>query len=84
MLIGSLLLLVLLFPLFLLIAVLIKLDSPGPIFFRHYRVGKDGKHFVLWKFRSMRTDVPGYEALLEASGCSSYPGRSIDSPTEHR
>jgi lipopolysaccharide/colanic/teichoic acid biosynthesis glycosyltransferase len=60
--IGSLLLLVMLFPLFVLIAVLIKMDSPGPVFFRHYRVGKDGNHFVLCKFRSMRTDVPAYEA----------------------
>jgi lipopolysaccharide/colanic/teichoic acid biosynthesis glycosyltransferase len=59
--IGSLLLLIALFPLFILIAILIKLDSPGPVFFRHSRVGKDGKQFVLWKFRSMRTDVAKYE-----------------------
>ncbi len=60
--IGSLFLLIMLFPLFVLIAILIKMDSPGPVFFRHYRVGKDGNPFVLWKFRSMRTDVPAYEA----------------------
>ncbi len=60
--IGSLFLLVMLFPLFVLVAILIKMDSPGPVFFRHYRVGKDGNHFVLWKFRSMSTDVPEYEA----------------------
>ena len=60
--VGSLLFLVLLFPLFILIAVAIKLDSPGPIFFRHDRVGKGGKAFVLWKFRSMRMDVSKYEA----------------------
>ena len=60
--IGSLFLLVMLFPLFVLVAILIKMDSPGPIFFRHYRVGRDGNPFVLWKFRSMRTDVPEYEA----------------------
>jgi lipopolysaccharide/colanic/teichoic acid biosynthesis glycosyltransferase len=59
--IGSLFLLIMLFPLFILVAVLIKFDSSGPVFFRHNRVGKDGKHFVLWKFRSMRTDVPKYE-----------------------
>jgi lipopolysaccharide/colanic/teichoic acid biosynthesis glycosyltransferase len=58
---GSLFLLIVLFPLFFLIAILIKLDSPGSAFFRHYRVGKDGRHFVLWKFRSMRTDVPKYD-----------------------
>jgi lipopolysaccharide/colanic/teichoic acid biosynthesis glycosyltransferase len=60
--IGSLLFLIILFPLFVLVAILIKLDSPGPVFFRHRRVGKNGNHFVLWKFRSMRTDVPEYEA----------------------
>lgn len=60
--IGSLLSLIMLFPLFVGIAILIKLDSPGPIFFRHYRVGRNGNHFVLWKFRSMRADVSEYEA----------------------
>jgi lipopolysaccharide/colanic/teichoic acid biosynthesis glycosyltransferase len=59
---GSMFFLVLLLPLFVLVAILIKLDSPGPVFFRHYRIGKDGKQFILWKFRSMRTDVPEYEA----------------------
>jgi lipopolysaccharide/colanic/teichoic acid biosynthesis glycosyltransferase len=58
---GSLFLLALLLPLFVFVAILIKVDSPGPVFFRHYRIGKDGKRFLLWKFRSMRTDVPEYE-----------------------
>lgn len=40
-------------PLFLLIAIAIKLDSPGPIFYKANRVGKNGKHFKLFKFRSM-------------------------------
>jgi lipopolysaccharide/colanic/teichoic acid biosynthesis glycosyltransferase len=61
-LIGSLILLVILFPLFVLLAILIKMDSPGPVFFRHNRIGKDGIPFVIWKFRSMRTDVAAYEA----------------------
>lgn len=59
---GSLFLLIVLLPLFPLIAILIKLDSSGPVFFRHYRIGKDGEPFVLWKFRSMRAEVPKYEA----------------------
>jgi lipopolysaccharide/colanic/teichoic acid biosynthesis glycosyltransferase len=58
----SLFLLVVLFPLFPLVAILIKLDSSGPVFFRHYRIGKDGQPFELWKFRSMRAEVPEYEA----------------------
>jgi lipopolysaccharide/colanic/teichoic acid biosynthesis glycosyltransferase len=59
---GSLFLLIVLLPLFPLISILIKLDSSGPVFFRHYRIGKDGEPFVLWKFRSMRAEVPKYEA----------------------
>src|SRR3989344_4008961 len=38
--------------LLLFIALAIKSESPGPIFFKQKRVGKDGKHFMLWKFRS--------------------------------
>lgn len=45
--------LVILSPLFLLITVLIKLDSKGPVFFRQERLGKSGKIFKIWKFRTM-------------------------------
>jgi lipopolysaccharide/colanic/teichoic acid biosynthesis glycosyltransferase len=58
--VGSLFLFMTLFPLGVMIAILIKFDSSGPVFFRHHRIGRDGKHFILWKFRSMRTDVPEY------------------------
>jgi lipopolysaccharide/colanic/teichoic acid biosynthesis glycosyltransferase len=37
----------------LVIAALIKISSPGPIFFRHRRVGTGGREFMLWKFRTM-------------------------------
>lgn len=40
-------------PLFLILAILIKLDSTGPVFYSHERVGKNGKPFRLLKFRSM-------------------------------
>ena len=48
-------------PLFLVIGVLVKLSSPGPVFFVQERVGKGGKPFVMYKFRSMTVAQPGYE-----------------------
>jgi exopolysaccharide biosynthesis polyprenyl glycosylphosphotransferase len=44
----------LLLPLFLLIAILIKIETPGPVFYSAVRIGKGGKPFRLFKFRSMR------------------------------
>lgn len=46
-----------LLPLFLAIAVWIKLDSPGPILFRQIRVGQFGREFTLYKFRTMVADA---------------------------
>jgi exopolysaccharide biosynthesis polyprenyl glycosylphosphotransferase len=53
----SFLLLFLLSPVILLIAILIKLDSRGPVFFRQQRIGLDGRLFDMLKFRSMRADA---------------------------
>lgn len=53
-LLGAFLGLILLSPLFLIIAILIKLDSRGPIFFRYQRAGKNGKIFKPFKFRTMK------------------------------
>ncbi|HZI18319.1 MAG TPA: TIGR03013 family XrtA/PEP-CTERM system glycosyltransferase [Pyrinomonadaceae bacterium] len=44
-------------PLAVLTALLVKLDSPGPVFYSQERVGKNGRAFKLYKFRSMRTDA---------------------------
>jgi lipopolysaccharide/colanic/teichoic acid biosynthesis glycosyltransferase len=44
-------------PLFLIIAILIKLDSEGPVFYRGERIGKDGKPFRIFKFRTMVKDA---------------------------
>jgi lipopolysaccharide/colanic/teichoic acid biosynthesis glycosyltransferase len=45
-------------PLFLLIAAAVKLDSPGPVFFRQQRIGKDFRPFQIFKFRTMVQDAP--------------------------
>ena len=60
----SLLALTILSPLCLLVAILIKLTSPGPIFFVHTRVGKYGRHFRFYKFRSMYVDAEKRKAEL--------------------
>jgi lipopolysaccharide/colanic/teichoic acid biosynthesis glycosyltransferase len=54
---GSLCAIVLLSPLFLLVALLIKITSPGPIFFRQERIGYLGKLFTIWKFRTMHVNA---------------------------
>ena len=59
--IVALVLLVVLIPVFLIVAIIIRLESSGPAFFRHSRVGKGGKAFELWKFRSMQVDTLKYE-----------------------
>jgi exopolysaccharide biosynthesis polyprenyl glycosylphosphotransferase len=54
---ASALLLVLLSPLMLAIAILIKLESPGPVFFFQERIGEQGRRFKMLKFRSMYADA---------------------------
>lgn len=56
--------LVLISPLIALIAVAIKLDSPGPVFFLQQRVGLGGRLFTMWKFRSMTADAEQREREL--------------------
>ena len=53
-LLGSIVLL----PIFLIIAIMIKLDSPGPIFFKQKRIGIHKTYFYILKFRTMRIDTP--------------------------
>lgn len=54
----SLLALIILLPFFFIFAIIIKLESKGPIFFKQKRIGKDKKEFYIYKFRTMRTDTP--------------------------
>ncbi len=63
-------------PLFVVLAVWIKCDSKGPVFYRQVRVGRDNKDFHLYKFRSMRPDsdklglitVGGHDPRVTRSG----------------
>lgn len=54
---GSSIALLVLSPVFLLAAVLVKLSSPGPVFFPQRRVGRAGREFTCWKFRTMVCDA---------------------------
>jgi lipopolysaccharide/colanic/teichoic acid biosynthesis glycosyltransferase len=56
-LLGALWVLLLVSPLWAFIAIAIKLDDGGEVFFRQERVGQDGRPFQLWKFRTMRPDA---------------------------
>lgn len=54
----SLIALIVLSPIFLVLALWIKSDSPGPVFFKQKRIGKDRTFFQIYKFRTMRSDTP--------------------------
>ncbi|WP_111765184.1 sugar transferase [Nakamurella deserti] len=61
--------LVLLSPVLLAVAAAIKITDPGPVFFRHTRVGMGGRRFKVWKFRSMRVDADAQiDAVKAAAG----------------
>jgi exopolysaccharide biosynthesis polyprenyl glycosylphosphotransferase len=64
--VGAFVLLILLSPLFLLIAVAIKLISPGPVLFQQQRSGQNGAPFTLYKFRTMITNAEQFKHELEA------------------
>jgi exopolysaccharide biosynthesis polyprenyl glycosylphosphotransferase len=54
---GATILLVLLSPLFAVVLAAIKIDSPGPVFYRQTRVGRNGRRFRMWKLRTMFVDA---------------------------
>lgn len=69
-LIGAIILLVLLSPVFLILAILIKVDSKGPVFYRQERITKYGKTFRIFKFRTMVTDADKKGNLLTSKNDS--------------
>ena len=62
---------VLLLPL-LIVMIVIYMDNPGPIFFSQYRVGLGGRHFKMYKFRSMKVDVPHELSTAEVKDPKAY------------
>jgi exopolysaccharide biosynthesis polyprenyl glycosylphosphotransferase len=84
-LIAATLMMILSAPLWGLVALAIKLDSPGPVFFRQARAGRDGKPFTVFKFRSMRQDAEAELAKLRAQNEASGPMFKIrDDPRRTR
>jgi exopolysaccharide biosynthesis polyprenyl glycosylphosphotransferase len=70
--VGAALLILLSAPLLLALAVCVRLDSPGPVLFRQVRVGRDGREFVIVKFRTMYLDAEA--RLAELRHLNEYDG----------
>jgi exopolysaccharide production protein ExoY len=63
---AAMILLVLLVPVLAVVALLVRLDSAGPVLFRQERVGRYGRRFKVWKFRTMVADAEARRAALVA------------------
>lgn len=75
----SLLMIILLSPLFLIIGIIIMIDSGRPVIFKQYRVGKDNKLFYVYKFRTMKTGTrnTATEDLTESDECITASGKFL-------
>lgn len=77
--VGSLILLTLLSPLFAIVAAGIKISSPGPVFYSQTRIGQNGEEFKMFKFRSMIVNADAQLAeLLAAQGTADKPLFKVD------
>lgn len=66
--VSALMALIVLSPVFLIIALAILLTSPGPVFFRQERIGRGGATFRIIKFRTMRNDAPATRRVITVAG----------------
>jgi lipopolysaccharide/colanic/teichoic acid biosynthesis glycosyltransferase len=84
--IGALVGLILLSPLFLMIAFFIKIVSPGPVFFKQERIGYRGKPFTFWKFRTMHVnnDAAGHRQYLSNLIQGDAPMTKLDDSNDNR
>jgi len=69
--------LLLLCPFFLIIALIIKLQDPGPVFFRQVRTGRYGTPFVIFKFRTMKSNCGGNTVTVKGDGRITPAGRFL-------
>ena len=76
-LLGAGLALLLLAPLMAAVALWVRLDSPGPVFFRQQRVGRHGVLFMIHKFRTMRTGVEGWPLTVGDDARITRAGRFL-------
>ena len=83
-LIGSAVGLLLTWPVFVVIAVAIKAEDGGPVFFRQQRVGLRGRLFQTWKFRTMRNVGERRPSSHGRRGRAGDRGRALDSPFQTR
>lgn len=68
----SVIVIIILSPLYLIISILIKVDSPGPVLFKQQRLGKDGKVFLIYKFRTMVVGAEKFGDGLRVKSDSDY------------
>ena len=76
-LVGASLGLMILLPVFVVVATLVKLSSRGPVFFRQTRVGENGEHFTCFKFRTMRVGAFALQEKLRAASVQDGPAFKI-------
>ncbi len=69
---ASIILMIIISPLLIILSILVKVTSKGPIIYKHMRVGKNGKMFPVYKFRSMKCDDRPLEEILSKEQLDEY------------